>query len=166
MTRALDDLGYCLAVSKPVRLKVFAPGKLPDAAQMAGCLIVVNDPADGPRLRLALSNGAEWDRLGLVGDAPPAMVPALVDLMPAVRQAVVEALPALVARPQPVALAAPMPPMPHAGDTAALHEANRQMAGAVLEMSEHVNGLLRRVADLEARCEYLEKHAVAAVNIA
>jgi hypothetical protein len=147
----------------------YAPDRLPDAVQMAGCLIGVNDSRGGtPRQRLALSNGASWDLFARVDElAQPSQGLAVAeqfDIVPLVRAAVAEMLPSIQA---PLRVIHP-PAIAHmpADSATEIKEAQRHIAIAVLEVSEHVNRLLLENADLRARIEHIERVALARVEAA
>lgn len=170
MARALEDDGHLLRLTKPLRLVFYAPDRLPDAVQMAGCLIGVNDSRDGvPRHRLAMSNGASWDLFARVDDlAQPSQSLAVAqqyDLAPLVHAAVAEMLPSLQAPTLRVVQPPAIAHMP-AEDVARLNEGQKHVASAILEITEHVNRLLLENDELRARLEYVERVAVARVEAA
>ncbi len=151
MTKAFVDLGAAVQANKPVRLPVRDPREgLPDPALCLNGLIVVNDPTDGmPRGRLALSNGATWDLIAYADELGRGQT---VDVTPMIREAVREAMPAMLPAPMPQqALAAPAP-VPEQTDWA---EDRKLFSQALLEMAETINELQRRV-------HFLEHNALAA----
>ncbi len=176
--RRWEDKGSCLEAPLPVRLKRYKPGRLPNAAECVDCLIVVNDDADGvPRARLALSNGASWDYIGYVVDAVPAVAPSTalvvqpsapreIDLTPLVRAAVDAALPAMIPPPVKVVEQIAQGPIPNGDEMAQLREHIKLLAAANLDLSEHLNTVLRNCADLEVRVDYIERNALAKAEIA
>jgi hypothetical protein len=98
MARVIDDQGALGRATKPLGLRVYEPGNLPDPVDCPQSLIIVNDRSDGlPRARLALSNGASWDYLSFtIENRGGHGMPATVDLTPMVQQLVTEQLPAIV----------------------------------------------------------------------
>ena len=169
MARALEDDGHCLRLTKPIRLVFYPPDRLPDAVQMAGCLIGVNDSRDGqPRPRLGMSNGASWDIYARVDElALPTQSLAVArqyDLVPLVQAAVADMLPSFQA---PLRVIHP-PAIAHmpADSATEIKLAQRHIATAVLEVSDHVNRLMRENADLRARIEHIERVALAKVEAA
>jgi len=170
MARPIEDDGHLLRFAKPIRLVFYAPDRLPDAVQMAGCLIGVNDSRDGvPRQRLAMSNGASWDYFARVDElAQPSQAVAVAqqyDLTPLVHAAVKEMLPSLQA---PTVRVVQPPAIAHMPSEAVaeLHDGLRNCATSVLEIVDHVNSILNQNADLMARVEYLERVALAKVEAA
>lgn len=168
--KPFEDLGHAVRLTKPIRVKRYEMKHLPDPGQCVDCLIVVNDRSDGqPRARLALSNGASWDMLGYLDDAPShvpsqsvAVRPTEIDLTPLVRQAVEAALPGMI--PPAVKVIESRANVPD--DTLQqLQAADRVTSQALIEFSEHINSLLRDRAEMMARIEYLETHAIAKVGI-
>lgn len=168
MAKPLEDLGHAAALTKPLRLKRYRAGNLPDAGQCTDCLIIINDQHDGiPRARVALSNGATWDHLAWLDDLGGinAAVPT-VDVSALAREAVNRAI---AEAPQPaVKLIAP------SGDSGGADV--RVLAQGLLEASDHLATLaqkdaelearMRRIEDLESRIEYIERHALAKAEIA
>ena len=170
MARALEDDGHCLRVTKPLQLKRWEAGNLPDPGQCTDCLLIVNDRSDGvPRTRLALSNGASWDLFARVDElAQPSQAVTVAqhyDLAPLVHAAVAEMLPSLQA---PTVRVVQQPAIAHlpAENVAELQEGLKNCATSVLEIVEHVNRLLNENADLMARVDYLERVALAKVEAA
>ena len=144
MARVFDDIGHAGRATKPVGLRPYEPGALPDPAQCVNCLIVVNDRADGvPRARLALSNGASWDYLAFTIDAKAGQA---IDVTPLIRQAVVEQLPALVQQQAPMRIVSPPPQVHQVAD------------GSVQQLAGVVGSLLERIAELEQRLDFVERH--------
>lgn len=150
------DQGATVGVEKPLRLRRYEAGRLPDPGTAVDALIVVNDRSDGvPRARLAISNGASWDTVAWLSEAQG--MAQVVDVSPMVRTAVREMLPALVAPAPTVQIAAP-----------AVHAEPldlRTLAQGVLDVAEQFGDLARRVVELEERCEFLERSALARVRI-
>lgn len=156
--KPIEDRGHALQVMKPLALKRYEPNRVPDPGQCVDCLIIVNDRKDGtPRGRLSISNGASWDHVAWLDDVPSATasqaVPS-IDLVPLVRSAVAEMLPALPAR--EVKTIAAMPASD--ADTAAI-------AQALLEMSETINRLNHANHDLQNRVAFLENNALARAQL-
>jgi len=169
MAKALEDRGHSLAVTRPFQLRRYDAGSLPDPGQCTDAIIVLNDRSDGmPRARLALSNGASWDLFAYVNElAQPLQGLAVAeqfDLVPLVRAAVAEMLPSIQA---PLRVVQP-PAIAHmtADSATGIKDAQKHIAIAVLEVSEHVNRLLLENADLRARIEYIERVALAKVEAA
>ncbi len=163
MVKPIEDKGHLIEATRPLKIKRYELGRLPDPGQCVDCLIIINDRSDGtPRGRLAMSNGASWDHLAWLDELKPgtavAVRPADIDLQPMIQEAVRQALPAVVHQP-PLALKVIQGP---AQDTS---EAYKAMAQAVLEMSEHVNRLQFESAELRAEVEFLKRHAVAKVDV-
>ena len=170
MARPIDDDGHCLVATKPFRpgRRVYAPDKLPDPVQCAGCLIEVNDRHDASRLRMAMSDGSSWRFVAFADEAQVAAPSRAVDLAPQVdvsalaREAIATVLPTMLA-PQPRVIE-------HAASgevgrqIAALQQADKITAEAFLELTGHVNRLLNENAELMARVEFLERHAIGEVK--
>jgi hypothetical protein len=146
MARVIDDLGHVGRAGKPLALRTYEPGFLPDPAQCVDALILVNDRSDGvPRKRLCLSNGASWDALAFVLDGRGGSV----DLTPVVRQIVTEALPGIV---QPALEMRVVSPAPRPA-TAAVALADADKARLV----DIVIDLTRRIEELEERLAFAER---------
>ena len=167
--KPFEDLGHAVRVTKPFRFKRYEAGKLPDPGQCVDCLIIINDRLNGdPRARLAVSNGASWDHLAWLDDRPVvqstavAVRPAEVDLTPLVRQAVESVLPSMVPTPMKVIESRVSVPDETLNE---LRESDRVAAAAYVEMAEHVNTLLRKVAELEARQGFVEHYALAKAEL-
>lgn len=158
MAKPIEDLGHAAQATKPLRLRRYDPVRgLPDAGQCVDCLIIINDMKDGiARGRLAISNGATWDHVAWLDEIGQPLAPVQsVDVSALAREAVNRAI---AEAPQPaVKLIAP------SGDGSG--EANRVFAQGMLEMSDHLDRLARENADLMARIEYIERHALAAAKI-
>lgn len=168
MAKALEDRGHSLAVTRPFQLRRYDAGSLPDPGQCPDGVIVVNDRSDGvPRTRLALSNGASWDLFARTDEVKPTAALAVVSPQPQqdvtrlVQIAFADALPAL----QQQIKSAQIAPAQLTSDSGWQH-GQKIMSDALVEMAEHVNRLLRENADLMARVEYLERHALARVETA
>lgn len=154
MARVFEDGGTHAVVAKPLRLRRFEAGNLPDPGECVDCLIIVNDRRDGiPRGRLYLSNGASWDPVAYLGEGTQAASPA-VDVVPLVHQAVAEAVAAL---PPPVQMLTPAP-MP--------------LALPPPGSSREVLALVRRCEDmatemrvLAERIQFLEENAINDVQL-
>lgn len=146
------------SASMPIGLRSYPSNRLPDAAANVGRVILINDSGDGvPRGRMALSNGASWDRIAFGDEVrQPAQV---VDAEPMVRQAVRDMLPALMPKPQPVAFPASVPVALPAGDDM------KALAAAMLDMAETINELQRKVHNLEHQVEFLASRAVDTVTL-
>lgn len=164
MAKPIEDRGHKAEATKPLQIKRYEAGKLPDPGQCIDCIIVVNDRLDGqPRARLAMSNGAAWDHLAWMDDAKVGVHsarPAAVDLMPMIREAVDAALPDRTQAPPRLVIESTAQQVTHNTD-----DNSKLIADAMLEMSDHVTRMQRENADLMARVEFLEKYAVAKVNI-
>jgi len=169
MAKPLEDRGHLVAVTKPLQLHRRNSDRLPDAGQCTDCLLIINDMHDGvPRARLALSNGATWDHLAYRHEVEDlakrfdefrkrALAPVPnVDLAELAREQV-----ALAARhlpqPQPIAHQAHALPQLAGDDLAALREADRSTAEAILCLSEHVNRLLMENAEIRAELEAIKR---------
>ena len=164
--RPIDDDGHMLVATKPLRLgrRVYAPDKLPCPVQCAGCVILVNDRQDTGRLRMALSDGSAW--VYFVREGENDVVSNSVDLTPLVRAAVADALPGLVANPVKVIDHVRQQALPDGNKLAELQQSIRALAAANLEISEHLDKVLADNADLWARVDFLERHALAKAEIA
>jgi hypothetical protein len=167
--KPIEDCGAYIQIHKPVKPRFYTPDRLPDATQCAGCYIGVNDSRDGvPRVRYAISNGASWDYVARVDELPqPSQGPAVAqqfDLVPLVQAAVADMLPSFQA---PLRVIHP-PAIAHmpADSATEIKLAQRHIATAVLEVSDHVNILMRENADLRARIEHIERVALARVEAA
>lgn len=152
MARVLEDVGHCGKATKPIALRVYEPGALPDPGQCAHALIVVNDRSDGvPRARLMLSNGASWDPFAFTFDKASGVMPTTVDVTPIIRQAVSEQLPALVQVQQPAMRVISPAPSSDAPAIAHLRQEHQQALDIMAS-------LLERVAVLEERLAFVEQH--------
>lgn len=166
--KPFEDLGHAVRVTKPFRFKRYDAGKVPDPGQCVDCAIIINDRLNGdPRSRLALSNGASWDHVAWLDDRPTApnqsvaVRPTEIDLTPLVREAVKAELAGMPPAVKVIESRASVP-----DDTVKqLEDANRVAANALIEVVEHINSLLRDRAEMMARIEYLENHAIAKVGI-
>lgn len=181
MAKPIEDAGATARAVKPLALPVYDPARLPDPAACTAALIIVNDRTDGsPRLRLALSNGASWDRVALSvdGAAPGVDLDALAPIM---RRLVAQTLPAVVRAelppaPAPVMLTAepakagePAEPLfsgfpaqatsQDAQETSASSDDSAILAQAMIEMAAQVTNLMSRVHDLEYQVDYLKRNA-------
>lgn len=150
--KSVRDLGHIIEALKPLKLPRHEAGQLPDPGSHTDCLIIVNDRADGtPRARLALSNGASWDYFALVHEL--ASTAQHVDVVPLVRQAVMDTLPALMQPQQAQALIAPARAVDHAplndARFTAIDDNRREMADVMLEMAGTITDLMHRVHHLE-----------------
>jgi hypothetical protein len=161
MARAIDDLGHIGRATKPLGLRVYEPGSLPDPSQCTLSLIAINDRSDGvPRARLAFSNGASWDLLAFTTDAPgPAVT---VDVRPMIERAVAERLPALIAA-SPYNMHVISPPASSSAPTllpelAQLRADNHELVQTVLLLGQ-------RLAALEERLAFVEHHGAATTAI-
>lgn len=152
MARVFEDLGHCGKATKPLGLRVYEPGALPDPAQSPNALIAINDRSDGvPRARLAMSNGASWDMVALTIDRPAGVMPTTVDVTPIIRQAVSEQLPALVQVQQPAMRVISPAPSSDAPAIAHLRQEHQQTLDLMAS-------LIERVAVLEERLAFVEQH--------
>lgn len=143
--KSIRDLGYLVDFSKPLKLPRYDVSRLPDPGGHIDCIIIVNDPKDGPRARCAISNGASWDYLPWAHEIQPAQV---VDVVPMVRQAVRDTLPALLPPPPTQrAIAAPLVPVAVPSNDWA--DDRKALATAMLGMAEQINALQHRVHFLE-----------------
>lgn len=163
------DEGHMLVANKPLRLgKVYRPGKLPCPVQHAGCVILVNDSNGGDRLRLALSDGSSWVYFVREGEVSPQAVsvrPSEIDLTPMVRAAVEAALPALIPQPVKIIEQVREKALPDLTQMDKLREDIRMLAVANLEISEHLNPISQKLADLMARVEFIEQNALAKAEL-
>ncbi len=154
--KPFEDLGHAVKVTKPFRLKRCEAGGLPDPGQCVDCLIVINDRNSPSRPSVAYSDGTTWLHLGWLDQSPQPSQAVVVqpverDITPLIRAAVEQALPALVSQPAVRVIQGPQTP---AIDV-------QPLAQGMLELSEHVNRILNENADLMARVEFLERHAIA-----
>lgn len=154
--KPFEDLGHAVKVTKPFRLKRCEAGGLPDPGQCVDCLIVINDRNSPSRPSVAYSDGTTWLHLGWLDQSPQPSQSVVVhpverDITPMIRAAVEQALPALVSQPAVRVIQGPQ--------TAQIDV--QPLAQGMLELSEHVNRILNENADLMARVEFLEKHAIA-----
>lgn len=145
MARVVEDGGATTNVLKPLKLPVYEPGRLPDPVTCAGALIMINSRTDGnPRPALAISNGASWDIYARVDQVQQTtqivQSPTTVEVTPLIQQAVRDMLPALVPRPQPQALPAPMPIDSEDPNL-------KLLAAGILEMEERLKALVAVVED-------------------
>ena len=152
MPKAIEDDGHRARATKPLALRRYEAGKLPDPGQCVDCAIIVNDRSDGvPRARLAISNGASWDfyvREDEIGTSKAVGVrPVERDITPMIQAAVDAALPALVTAP---AVKVIQGPQSTPNDV-------KELAAAMLDISGHVNGLANEHADLRAELETLKE---------
>ena len=156
MAKPIEDRGHLAEATKPLKPRVYQSDRRPDPVQCAGCLITVCDATDAHSLHLEQSDGSRWRRLQFADEATQALTPVpTVDVSALAREAVARAI---AEAPQPqVKLIAP------AGDGDS--ESNRVFAAAMLEMSDHVNRLAQENADLMARVDYIERHALAAAHL-
>lgn len=155
--KPVEDRGHLVEATKPFKLRVYEAGKLPCPVQCAGCLVIGVNRRDHNRLSLHVSDGSSWHAVSL-GASPQAVVPVERDLRPMIRAAVEGMLPTLVAQPAVKVIQGPGPQSENP-DVPAL-------ARGVLEMAEHAMRLENDYADLLARVEFLEKHAIAKVQAA
>lgn len=166
---AFRDEGHMIVANKPLRLgKFYRPDKLPCPVQHAGCVILINDPNDSDRIRLALSDGSSWINFVREGEvAPQALTvrPAEIDLTPMVRAAVEAALPAMLPQPVKVIEQVREQALPDLTQLDKLRDDIRMLAVANLEISEHLNPIAEKIADLMARVEFIEKHALAKAEL-
>lgn len=154
MARVFEDGGTHAVVAKPLRLRRFEAGNLPDSGECVDCLIIVNDRRDGvPRGRLYLSNGASWDPVAYLGEGIPA-ASSTVDVVPLVQKAVAEAVAAL---PQPVQMLTPAPiplALPSPGPSR-----------DVLALARRCEDLAAQVHVLAERIQFLEENAINEVRL-
>jgi hypothetical protein len=147
-------------VAAPLRLRRYDAQSPPDPGAFVNCIVAMNDRTRPGSATLRFSDGSSW----LDCTVPATIAPAAVDVTPLIRDAVREALPALLPPPtQRIALAAPVAapvaaPAPSPHDAAAL-------ATAMLELAEMVQGLQLRVHACEQRVEQLERLSVSHVEI-
>jgi hypothetical protein len=144
--KPIELQGAVAAATRPLRLRRYEPGQLPDPGACVDSLIVVNDRSTPGSAGLRVSDGSSWLD-------PGAAQPQSVDVTPIVREAVHELLPALLARPAAPALSAPPP------------DDVRAIAGHLLQMVDTVNDLAHRLAEAEARVEFLERTALGRAEI-
>lgn len=158
MVKPIEDKGHLIEATKPFKLKIVPPDRLPDPVQCAGSFIGVCNPADSASLYTVQSDGSRWRRIQYADEPGQAVAvrPADVDLTPMIQEAVRQALPAIVTPPALKVIQGPAQEP---------SEAYKAMAQAVLEMSEHVTRLQFESAELRAEVEFLKKHAVAKVDV-
>jgi len=142
MARVVEDGGCVAVISKPAQVPIYEPQRLPDPITCAGSIIGINERGNNELPRLAYACGGSWHRLAYLGESTviTQQNPVTVDVTPLVQQAVRDMLPALVPRPQPQALPAPMA-LPSDD------ERIKVMAQAMLEMSEQIARLQHAVND-------------------
>jgi hypothetical protein len=165
---AFRDEGHMSVANKPLRLRLYRSDKLPCPVQHAGCVILVNDRQDAERLRLALSDGSSWIQFVREGEAAPQAVtvrPAEVDLTPMVRSAVEAALPAMLPQPVKVIEHVREAPLPDLAKLDQLREDIKVLAAADIEIGEHLGPMLRQIAELMARVEFIEQNALARARL-
>lgn len=155
--KAIEDKGHAVHFPAPPRPPVYEEHKLPDPVQCAGCIITINNRADGSSLRLAQSDGSRWRRLKYADEGDVAVtVQPPQDITHHIRAAVREALPAMLPPPETMrVIPAPQP----SGD------AVKTLAAGQLELSEHVIKLMNDYADLAARLEFVEQHGIGRANL-
>lgn len=156
--KPIEDRGNVAAATKPLRVRRYDAGHLPDPGECVDSLIAVNDRTRPGSASLRFSDGSSWLDCtpGLAAAAPQSM-----DVTLLVQQAVRDAVPAaLAALPRPVApMALPAPAMEQRPDE------NATLARAMLELAELVNDLQRRLHAAEARIDQLERMSVSHVEI-
>jgi hypothetical protein len=165
---AFRDEGHMSVANKPLRLRLYRSDKLPCPVQHAGCVILVNDRHDAERLRLALSDGSSWTffvREGDVGSQAVAVRPTEVDLMPAVRAAIAAELPDMLPQPVKVIEHARETPLSDLAKIDQLREDIKVLAAADIEIGEHLGPMLRQIAELMARVEFIEQNALARARL-
>ena len=152
--KPVELVGAVAAVTRPLRLRRYEAGHLPDPGACVDSLIAVNDRSRPGSVGLRFSDGSSW--LACSGVVVQQQGPAhqTVDVTPLVQQAVREMLPALV----PASV--PLLPAPGPGG-----EQVRQLAGHMLQLVETVNDLTTRLAEAEARLDFFENSAVARVKL-
>lgn len=160
--KPIEDIGHAAAATKPLRLKRYdVQNGLPDPAQCVDCAILVNDRSKPSEpARLAIASGSGWDFYTRESTQSAAVVVQQVpqvDLTALAREALQGALPQLLAQQPKVIQQQPAPQLP-SGDAKAL-------ANALLELSQHMQTLQRENAELMARVEFLEKHALGRVTL-
>lgn len=166
---AFRDEGHMIVANKPLHLgKVYRPGKLPCPVKHAGCVILINDPNDSNRIRLALSDGSSWINFVREGEVTSQAVtvrPSEIDLTPMVRAAVEAALPAMLPQPVKIINEPRQAALPDLTQLDKLREDIRMLAVANLEISEHLNPIAQKLADLMARVEFIEQNALARAEL-
>lgn len=162
--KPIEDAGAVAKVTKPLLPRVYESHKLPCAIQCAGAIITVNNRHDSGSLCAMQSDGSRWRRLKFA-DEDGAV--AQQDITSLVRSAVEGMLPALVPSVPPVKVIehAPQGQLPSSAELAELRESIRVLANANLEISDHLQTVLRENADLMARLEFVERHALAKAEI-
>lgn len=155
--KPVELVGAVAAVTRPLRLRRYEAGHLPDPGACVDSLIAVNDRSRPGSVGLRFSDGSSW--LACSGVVVQQQGPAhqTVDVTPLVQQAVREMLPALVP--------AAVPLLPSAGGAGPDAEQVRQLAGHMLQLVDTINDLAARLGDAEARLEFLERSAVARVEL-
>lgn len=159
MAKPIEDDGHLIKATKPFKLKIVPPDRLPDPVQCAGSFIGVCNPADSASLYTVQSDGSRWRRIQYADEPGQAVAvrPAEMDVMPMIQRAVDQALPALM--PPPLMKVIQQAPAQEPS------ESYKALTQAFLEMAEHVNRLQFESAELRAKVEFLERHAVAKVDV-
>lgn len=142
MARVVEDGGCVAVISKPAQVPIYEPHRLPDPVTCAGSIIGINERGNKELPRLAYACGGSWHRLAYIGESTviTQQNPVTVDVTPLVQQAVRDMLPALVPRPQPQALSAPMPIDSEDPNL-------KLLAAGILEMEERLKALVAVVED-------------------
>lgn len=166
MAKPIEDRGHLAEVTRPLKLKRYdVQAGLPDPGQCVDSIIIVNDktkPSDPAKL--AVSNGAGWDCYVRESQSTAVAVPPQpMDLMPMVREAVALAL---QSQPQPMRVIQPQHP-PQIESSVV-----QELSNALLELTDHVNRLLREnaektadIAALRSDLEFIRDHAALADGI-
>jgi hypothetical protein len=155
--KPIEDRGHLIEATRPWKPKTYRSDRRPDPVQCAGCLIVVCDPDDAASLHLEQSDGSRWRRLQFADEGTNMVAQPLpnIDIEAIAREVLARAV-AQFPKPSVQAIAP-------SGDGGS--ESNRVFAQAMLEMSDHVAILSAEHADLMARVDYIERHALAAARI-
>lgn len=161
--KPIEDQGHLAQATKPLKPKYYDEGRLPDPVQCAGCIIGVVNRHDHNRLSVRISDGSSWLTLDVAGVAQPVAVQQ--DITPLVRAAVEGMLPALVSQPVKVIEHAPQRLIPSGDELAQLRDDMRCLAQSNLEISDVLNPIAEQLAEVMARLEFVERHALAGAEI-
>lgn len=163
--KPIEDQGHLAQATKPFKPKYYDEGRLPDPVQCAGCIIGVVNRQDHNRLSVRISDGSSWLTLGVAGVAQSVAVQQ--DITPLVRAAVEGMLPTMIPSVPTVKVIEHQPQgaFPSGTEIADLRESIRVLANANLEISDHLQSVLSEYADVMARLEFVERHALARAEI-
>lgn len=155
--KTIEDRGHLIEATRPFKPPLRRPNGRGDPVQLAGSVILVCDPNDAASLHLEVSDGSRWRPLKFAAEPANVIAQPLpnIDIEAIAREVLARAVSQL---PKPsVQAIAP------SGDGGS--EANRVFAQAMLEVSDHVAKLAAEHADLMARVDYIERHALAAAKL-